>query len=199
MWDNKESELVARFKAGDLYVFNLLTRMWYERILSLLYRLLGNIQDAEDVCQKTFITAYSRLSQLNDNERFSTWLYRIANNHAIDELRDRKRLSRGHGKLDPSGQDHPVDPPDSDQVDLEAGIDGAELRRLFESVMQSIPDEQRVVVVMKLYQDLKFTEIGEILEVPVNTVKTRMYTGLRAMKDALSNNRLIEEILKDAM
>ena len=52
---------------------------------------------------------------------------------------------------------------------------------------------------MKLYQDLKFTEIAEVLNIPVNTVKTRMYTGLRSIKEVLNKNRLIEEILRNAM
>lgn len=199
MRDKRESELIARFKAGDELAFNSLTRLWYERIFGFLYRILGSVEDAEDACQRTFITAYSRLDQLNDDGKFSSWLYRIANNHAIDQIRDRRRFSRKNGRKDAGETGPSDDPPDPAPVDLEAGIDGPKLRQLFENIMRSIPDEQRVVVIMKLYQDLKFSEIAEILSVPVNTVKTRMYTGLRVIKDAIGNNKMIEEILKDAM
>jgi RNA polymerase sigma-70 factor, ECF subfamily len=199
MPDNTELELVARFKAGDLSVFNTLTRMWYEKILSLLYRVLGDIDEAEDVCQKTFITVYFRLHQLNDNGKFGTWLYRIANNCAIDHIRERKNSFRGNGRIHPDGSDETSDIPEGDPVDMEGRIDGTALRRLCEESLGSIPEEQRVVIVMKMYQDLKFTEIAEVLNVPVNTVKTRMYTGLRTMKDILNKNRLIEEILRNAL
>lgn len=199
MQDQRESELIERSRAGDSLAFNSLTTMWYEKVLGFLYRILGSIEDAQDVCQKTFITAYSRLDQLNDSEKFSSWLYRIANNHAVDQIRDRRRFSRGNGRLDTDEPARPTDPPDSNPINLDATIDGAELRRLFENVMRSIPEKQRVVVVMKLYQDLKFTEIAEILSIPVNTVKTRVYTGLRTIKEALAGNKMVEEILKDAM
>ncbi len=199
MPDNTESELIARFKAGDLSAFNVLTRMWYEKILSLLYRVLGDIDEAEDVCQKTFITVYSRIHQLNDNDKFSTWLYRIANNCAIDHLRDRKNSFRGDGRLHPDDSGGTSDIPETEPTDMEGRIDGIALRHLCEKALSSIPEEQRIIIVMKLYQELKFTEIAEILDIPVNTVKTRMYTGLRTMKEILNKNRLIEEILRNAM
>ncbi len=199
MPDNTELELIARFKRGDLSVFNALTRMWYEKILGLLYRVLGDIDEAEDVCQKTFITAYFRLHQLKEDDKFPTWLYRIANNCAIDHMRNRKASFRGNGKQYPDGSDGISELAEAEPVDLEWRIDGTALRRLCEKTLGSIPDEQRVVIVMKLYQDLKFTEIAEVLNIPVNTVKTRMYTGLRAIKEVLNKNRLIEEILRNAM
>ncbi len=199
MPDNAESELIARFKAGDLFVFNLITRMWYEKILSFLYRFLADIDESEDVCQKTFITAYSRLNQLNENDKFAPWLYRIAHNCALDHIRDRKNGFGSKTGLRTDGTDETADFPETDPVDLEGRIDGIALRRLCERALTSIPDEQRVVIVMKLYQDLKFTEIAEILSIPVNTVKTRMYTGLRGLKESLNKNRFIEEILRNAM
>jgi RNA polymerase sigma-70 factor, ECF subfamily len=199
MPENTDSELIARFKAGDLSVFNLLTSMWYERILGFLYRILGDIDEAEDVCQKTFITVYFRLRQLEDINKFRTWLYRVANNCAIDHLRDRRTSFHGIGRPGPDGSDGTSDLPETEPADMEGRVDAIALRRLCEKTLASIPDEQRAVIVMKLYQDLKFTEIADILNVPVNTVKTRMYTGLRALKEVLNRNRLIEEILRNAM
>ncbi len=199
MTDTVETELIVRLKGGDVSAFNLLTRKWYEKILSFLYRILGNMDDAEDACQKTFIAVYSMSHQLNDCNKFSTWLYQIANNYAIDQLRHRKKLFRRNGSSEDPEYDLAADPPDLEQVDMASGIDSAALRHLFEKTMRTIPNEQRVVIVMKLYQDLKFSEIAQILEVPINTVKTRMYTGLRVMKETLNKDKMIKEILKDAM
>lgn len=199
MQDNPETELIARFKAGDVHVFNLLTRMWYEKILGFLYRILGDIDEAEDVSQKTFITVYSRLGQLNENDKFTSWLYRIAHNCALDHIRDRKNRFAAKAGAHADASDGTSELPETETVDLEGRVDGMALRILCEKALDAIPDEQRLVIVMKLYQDLKFTEIAEILDVPVNTVKTRMYTGLRGLKEALNGNRFIEEILKNAM
>ncbi len=199
MPESTESELIERFKTGDLMVFNLLTKMWYDKILGFLYRTLGNIEEAEDVCQKTFITVYSRLNRLNENDKFATWLYRIAHNCALDHIRDRKNWFRGNGRMHLDGSDETSDLAEPEIPDMERQIDGTALHSLFEETLGALPDEQRIVIVMKLYQDLKFTEIAEITSVPVNTVKTRMYSGLRTMKEALNRNRLIEEILRNAM
>jgi len=199
MADNIESKLISRFKNGDISAFNVLTQVWYDKILSFLYRVLGRMDEAEDVCQNTFITAYLRLYQLNAAEKFSTWLYRIANNQAVDQIRLRKSLLEGKVKWQQDDIDESIEPPDSNYVDMESRIDGDALHGLFEKAMRSIPDEQRVVLVMKVYHDLKFSEIAEVLNIPVNTVKTRMYSGLRAMREALNKNKLIEELLKDAM
>ncbi len=199
MPDSPEFELIAKFKAGDVSVFNLLTRRWYEKILGFLYRVLGNMEDAEDACQKTFITVYTRLHQLNEPAKFRSWLYRIANNNAMDLLNDRKHIARSRTNGESEDPHIDLDGPDTEAADLESRIDLVGLHILFEKIMLSIPEEQRVVIVMKLYQDMKFSEIAETLNVPLNTVKTRMYSGLRAMKDSLARNKLIEEILKDAM
>jgi len=197
MPENSESELVARFKSGDLAVFNTLTRMWYEKILGLLYRILGDIEEAEDVCQKTFLAVYSRLHQLKDNDKFKPWIYKIASNYAMDQLRDRKTSFRAAGR--PNDFEGTEEPPEADPVDLERRIDHSALRNIFVEMLGKLPADQKVVIVMKLYQDLKFTEIAEVLDVSINTVKTRMYTGLQSLKGHLQKNRIIEEILKNEM
>jgi len=194
-----ESELIARFKAGDIAAFNLLTRRWYEKIMGFLYRVLGNIEDAEDACQKTFMAVYTRIHQLSDNDRFTTWLYQIANNNAMDQIRDRKRLLRRDGSPDDEEYSQSDDPPDPETVTMETSVDTEALSRIFEEAMQTIPDEQRTVIVMKLYEGLKFTEIAQILDITANTVKSRMYSGLRAMKGVLDKNKFIKEMLRNAM
>lgn len=192
-------ELISKFKAGDSSVFNLLVQRWYATILSFLYRISGNMDDVQDTCQKTFVTVYCKLHQLKETDKFSTWLYRIANNHATDFLRDRKRQIHNHRNKESGEDEFALDTPDPEPPDFETKIDGAQLRHLFEKIMQAIPDEQRTVIIMKIYQDLKFSEIAQVLDIAINTVKSRMYYGLRTLKEALSKNRLIEEILKNEM
>ena len=125
------------------------------------------------------------MRRLREPSKFSTWLYQIAANLCWDVHRRRKRhpnisidqLLDDDGGLDtlPMFADEPGGRPDS-------MTERARLHEILNAALQSIPEEHRVVVIMKEYQGLKFTEIAESLKLPVNTVKSRMYYGLRALR-----------------
>ena len=91
MTDFSDAELIDRFRSGQHHSFNLLVWRWQKPMLNFLYRFLGNQQDAEDVCQKTFLKVYQKISALKELEKFHLWLYQVAANEARDQLRRRKR------------------------------------------------------------------------------------------------------------
>ncbi len=195
-----DAELIERFRKGHIQAFNLLTWRWQKPILNFLYRFLGNVQDSEDACQKTFIKVYQKLMDLQDSNKFRVWLYQVAANQARDQLRHRKRHS--FFSIDSnSNMDDEIVPelPDPESNNIEGKTHGKQLRQIFEEAMQNIPEEQRVVIVMKVYQDLKFIEISEALKLPLNTVKSRMYYGLNALKETLKKQNLSEEALSYEM
>ncbi len=195
-----DAELIERFRKGQIQAFNLLAWRWQKPILNFLYRFLGNVQDSEDACQKTFIKVYQKLIDLQDLNKFRVWLFQVAANQARDQLRHRKRHS--FFSIDSnSNMDDEIVPelPDPESNNMEDNAHGKQLRQIFEEAMQNIPEEQRVVIVMKVYQDLKFIEISEALKLPLNTVKSRMYYGLKALKEILKKQNLSEEALSYEM
>jgi len=199
-----DAELIERFRKGQIQAFNLLAWRWQKPILNFLYRFLGNVQDAEDACQKTFIKVYQKLMGLQDLNKFRVWLYQVAANQARDQLRHRKRhsfFSINSNSASNSNMDDEIVPelPDPESNNLEGNAHGKQLRQIFEEAMQTIPEEQRAVIVMKVYQDLKFIEISEVLKLPLNTVKSRMYYGLKALKETLKKQNLSEEALSYEM
>jgi RNA polymerase sigma-70 factor (ECF subfamily) len=162
------------------------------------------MQDAEDVNQKTFLKVYQKISSLKEIDRFQVWLYQVAANEARDLLRRKKNrsfLSLGiRSKSNSSFEENNVpDIADSETIDADNNIHQAELRKIFENAMQEIPEEQRVVIIMKIYQDLKFAEIAEILQESLNTIKSRMYYGLKALRQVLQKQNFSEEVLNYEM
>ena len=204
MNDLNDMELINRFRKGQTQAFNLIVWRWQKPLLNFLYRFLGNKQDAEDVNQKTFLKVYQKISSLKEIDRFQVWLYQVAANEARDLLRRKKNrsfLSLGiRSKSNSSFEENNIpDIADSETVDADNNIHQAELRKIFENAMQEIPEEQRVVIIMKIYQDLKFAEIAEILQESLNTIKSRMYYGLKALRQVLQKQNFSEEVLNYEM
>ncbi len=131
-------------------------------------RILQNREDALDLSQDVFLKAYQNLRKLEDPERFPAWLFRIAHNEAYSLFRKRQ----------PEGEPSPV----------EGAADGfpLELSIAVSTALERLSADQREAVVLKIYQGFKFEEMAEILECPVSTVKSRLYTALELLKTDLS-------------
>ena len=181
-----DNQLIDRVLGGESDAFSLLVRRWERPIYGLTLRMLGHSEDARDATQETFISAYSNLKSFRGDAKFSSWLYRIALNVCHSRLR--KRSGRGDASLEQQREDVGFEPAASQAGADEQMYDeqiGVSVRR----ALAAIPTEMRQVIVMKEYEDLKFHEIAEILDIPVSTVKTRMYTGLRELRKRLQHLR----------
>lgn len=171
--------LVKRFQNGDTTAFNLLVERWQDKIHRFVYRYLPDIDEANEITQKTFIKAYQRIDTLEEARKFSPWIYKVANNLCLDELKraGRKRaVPLELNRFEQKSNKTPV-----------TDFENKELADLLNRALMQLPDEQRSVVILKQYEDLTFREIAEILEEPENTIKSRMYYGLKAMRNTLTN------------
>jgi RNA polymerase sigma-70 factor, ECF subfamily len=170
-----DEDLVEAFQSGDIPAFDQLVRRWDRKIQGVIYRLIGNHDEARDLSQEAFLKAYRALGTFKKEARFSSWLYQIALNATRDRLRRRRR----HTDL---SLDDIEDRPETALRD--AGptaldlIESDDLSRAVAAAMAALPDEQREVVILKEYEGLTFPEIAEALDVPLSTVKTRLYRGL---------------------
>jgi RNA polymerase sigma-70 factor (ECF subfamily) len=184
--EGNDNQLIDRVLGGEPDAFGLLVRRWERPIYGLTLRMLGHAEDARDATQETFISAYANLRSFRGDAKFSSWLYRIALNVCHSRLR--RRTGRHDASLEQQFDEAGFEPaaPDagSDERLLEEQV-GAHVRR----ALAAIPAEMRQVIVMKEYEGLKFHEIAEILDIPLSTVKTRMYTGLRELRKRLEHLR----------
>jgi RNA polymerase sigma-70 factor (ECF subfamily) len=175
-----DEELVDAFQAGDLCAFDDLVRRWERKIQRAIYRVMGTEDEARDLCQEAFLKAYRALGGFKREARFSSWLYQIALNLCRDRLRRRRgRTMVSLETLEPDALSVGVGKRRPSPLEL---VEADALSRAVADAVSELPDEQREVIVLKEYQDLTFLEIAEILDVPLSTVKTRLYRGLGQMR-----------------
>jgi RNA polymerase sigma-70 factor, ECF subfamily len=167
----EDRDLIGKAKRGNVEAYNLLVSRWEKRVFNYLLRLVGHREDAMDVSQDVFLKAYQNLPRLDEPEKFAGWLFRIAHNEAFSLLRKR----RPEGEL-------PFETGSSEPGRLLP----MELSLAVESALKRLSEDQREAVLLKVYQGFKFEEMAEILECPVSTVKSRLYTGLENLKNTLS-------------
>ncbi|HKS36727.1 MAG TPA: sigma-70 family RNA polymerase sigma factor [Verrucomicrobiae bacterium] len=164
----------------DEQAFAQLVRRWEGPIQRLCIRMLGDAHRGEDLSQEAFARVFARRKEYQPSGKFSTWLWRIAMNLCYDELRRLKR--RSESSLDDGGEAFGLDdafiapepPPDRSMVEQERG-------ELVRQALMRLPEAYRSVLVMRHYEDLKFREIAEVLDIPEGTVKSRMAEALTQM------------------
>jgi RNA polymerase sigma-70 factor (ECF subfamily) len=176
-----DEELVEACLAGEESAFDVLLGRWEKRIRGAIYRLVGSDEEARDLCQEAFLKAYKSLRSFKQEARFSSWLYQIA----LNLCRDRMRRRRGKtmvslDELEEGGAAMPVAGPTA--LDL---LQERDTSRLVAQAIEALPDEQREVIILKEYQGLTFLEIAQVLDVPISTVKTRLYRGLDQLRARL--------------
>ena len=173
-----DEELVEACQGGDASAFDVLVARWEDRIRGAAFRFLGSEEEARDVAQEAFLKAYRALAGFKGEARFSSWLYQIATNLCRDRLRRRKtRATVSLEALEETGPVMVETRPDAHERLLERDLAQAVRRAI-----HALPEEQREVVILKEYQELTFLEIAQALDVPISTVKTRLYRGLGQLR-----------------
>ncbi|HVK04518.1 MAG TPA: sigma-70 family RNA polymerase sigma factor [Armatimonadaceae bacterium] len=185
--NTEERRLVDRSRRGDLEAFDQLVRLYEKNVYSTAYRLSGSYDDASDIAQEAFVRAWNNLKSFRGDSAFSTWLYRIVTNVFLDD-RKRKR-ARPHRSLEEvmtleeSTVTRQFEDPTPGPQDV---AEGDERRKILEMAIKTLPEEQRVMVVLYHTQGLSYEEIAEITKCPMGTVKSRLNRARLALRDRLS-------------
>lgn len=180
-----DTQIIERTLGGEPDAFNMLVRRWERQIYGLTLRMLGRDDEAKDATQETFLSAYRNLSKFRGEAKFSSWIYRIALNICNTKLRGRaKQVVSLDEQREESGFEIAAD-----LEELGSNIQQEQVARHVRRALQGLPAEMRQVIIMKEYEGLKFSEIAEILGIPLSTVKTRMYTGLAELRKRLEHLR----------
>jgi RNA polymerase sigma-70 factor, ECF subfamily len=158
---------------NDALAFAQLVRRWEKPVQNLCARMIGDAHRAEDLAQDIFARIFSKRAEYRPTAKFSTWLWRIALNRCYDELR-REQLRRECSLQ--SGDDDAFVA--ADALSCEPSPDGAAIEnehaQLVRNALLKLPETYRSVVVLRHYEDLKFREIAQVLNIPEGTVKSRM-------------------------
>ena len=168
-----DEKLILRFQEGDINAYNELVKRYKDRLLNFVLRYFNNREQAEDVVQDTLIKLYTHASYYKNIAKFSTWIFTIAKNNALTELRKNKRkqtdsLWTEEGKvIDINSKEQSLDV----KVQNEIAID--QLNKF----LDEIPENFRMAVVLRDFQELSYDEISNILEIPIGTIKSRINRG----------------------
>lgn len=187
--DPSDETLMLRYQQGDRAAFAQLVRRHQTALFNFALRQVRVQQVAEDVVQEAFVRVVSNAADFKHEARFTTWVYTITRNLCIDHLR--KRALRKHPSLDESRGEEGDGPTLGEQTaDPRASVEreatGTELKERIARAVDTLPDEQREVFLMREIANLPFKEIAEITGVPENTVKSRMRYALERLQEALA-------------
>ena len=181
MYTNLTDEQIARLAVDkDREAFGEIVKRWERKIFALCFGMLGREDDARDAAQETFVAAYRNLANFRGEAKVSSWLHRIAVNQCLTTKRRQK--TRSEDFLDDStGEDERifVAPPGYSPVRT---AEQGERLVIVRQAVNSLPVDLRQVVVMKEFEDMTFQEISDTLELPLSTVKSRLYTAMRQLR-----------------
>lgn len=182
---------MQRALTGDAEAFGEIVTRWERRIFALAFGMLGREEDARDATQETFLAAFRNLRGFRGEAKVSSWLHRIAVNQCI--TRQRRAKVRSESALDTEEQKNAASFAAPLHYSPARVVEGIERTAAVRRAVSSLPTDLRQVVVMKEFEELTFQEISDALDLPLSTVKSRLYTALRQLQMRLQkfNNETV--------
>ncbi|HWP44548.1 MAG TPA: sigma-70 family RNA polymerase sigma factor [Blastocatellia bacterium] len=183
-----DHELLAAIRDGDEAAFQEIVRRYRNPITNFVFRMIDDYERSVELAQETFIRVYTSASRYQANYSFSTYIYRIATNLAISELRRRKRrklVSLFSPFENDNGEPVEIDPPDLNPLQDEAMIDD-ERRKAVARAITSLPEKYRAAIVLRDVEGLSYDRIAEVLKLSEGTVKSRINRARNLLKEKLS-------------
>lgn len=171
--ENNDNETVQRCLGSDSEAFGELISQYRRPLYNAVLHMVGNAEDAEDVCQQTFIKAFQKLNTYDSSRKFFSWIYRVAMNEAINYVnarRDWQSLSESFEIPSPNPEEE---------------LAAAERHRLLRRAVLALDPAHRAVVVLRHFAHASYAEAAEVLRIPVKTVKSRLFEARRLLRESL--------------
>ncbi len=171
---------------GDREAFGAIVDQYQKAIFNVAYRMVNDYEDAMDITQTAFIRAYENLDSYDPSHKFFSWLYRIAVNESLNHISKRKRQTR-----------LAYEPGDSAEYGGQARTpavpaEQSETEAMLQSALGRLNFDYRLVVILRHFLSLSYREIGDIIDVPEKTVKSRLFTGRQLLKEILVEQGYVE-------
>lgn len=178
-----DRELVDRWQAGDAAAFESLIRRHQRRVFGLLLRMLGNVQEAEDVAQETFLNLHRHGHRFRSQSRFSTFLYRVAVNAALNRRRSlgrRRARTEALERRQDAGEDLPSSPRDPEDA-----VAGGQIQLQVQRAILTLPPHLRAPLVLFDIEGLSYSDVASVMRVAEGTVKSRIHRARQALRERL--------------
>jgi RNA polymerase sigma-70 factor (ECF subfamily) len=177
-----DAELVRKHLDGDPDAFRLLYEKYGEKVFASAYRIVGEHHAAADLVQEVFVKIHWELRRFKFESKFSTWLFRVTVNHALNRASEGSRHARIHEKIVRDGKGDPGGTKEGRPVDDEV-----------QRALQELSPKLRTVISLRYLEGLSYEEIAEILELSIGTVKSRLFLAHETLRPMLKNVKLDEE------
>jgi RNA polymerase sigma-70 factor (ECF subfamily) len=180
-----DAELVAAILKGEQESFSDLVKRYQGRLVNYLYRLLRSTQEAEDLAQEVFFKVYRALDRYDPRYKFSTWLFRVAQNAAIDQIRKRRLQLVSMDRQGADGADLGTwEFPSSDPSPY-GDLRNRERGEAIQVAIDGLPWDYRELIVLRHFGELSYDEIAQLKDMPLGTVKNKLFRGRQMMKEQL--------------
>ena len=180
-YSDPDVDLMLRFQKGDEPAFEELVRRHTRGVLNLVYRYLGDASCAEDAAQDVFVKVYRARKKYQPKAKFSTWLFRIAVNHCLNEIRSRRSQPTSAAPIDDL-----LEEPAGTPVD--AQLRRQELRRDVKEAIDALPENQRMAVILARYQEMSYDEIAGAMGLSLEAVKSVLFRAKENLKQRLARH-----------
>lgn len=184
---DKQKELILRLKQGERSAFDELVEIYKMKGFAIAFNMVGNVEDAKDILQETFIKIYTNIKYFQEKSQFSTWFYRIVVNCSLDFLRKRKRISHifVESIIDEEGKEKEPEVPDTSYEPARIAMRNELSGKLEESIAK-LPEKQRISFVLKHQNGLSTQEISKIIKCNPQTVKVHLFRAVNNLRKSLS-------------
>ncbi len=187
---NSSSDLIKKAIKGDETAYKLLLDNYRGAIFNLLYKMVRNKEETEDLVQEAFMKAFNALPSFNEEYAFSTWLYKIAINNCIDHMR-KKRLKTYSINKPVQSKDGELgrEFPDT-SMSPDKNILSVEKSNIIASAIEELPENYKIAIVLRHTEERSYEEIAQILSIPLGTVKARIFRAREMLKKKLKDKML---------
>jgi RNA polymerase sigma-70 factor (ECF subfamily) len=184
----EDGEIVRRVLDGDEGLFELLVKRYQVRVVSHVTRMIGSREDALDLSQEIFLKVFQALARFNPAYKFSTWLFRIAGNAAIDHLRKRRPRTVPLEGPEPDSGGGPGYPPEQRATGLDpyGELRNVERGKAISRAIQELPPDFRELIALRHFAGLSYEEIAEVKKMPLGTVKNKLFRARVVLKERLA-------------
>ncbi len=184
--ESTDEQLVAAALRGDRNAFAWLVGRYEGRLVNYLYRLVRNSEDAHDLAQEVFLKVYQALDRFDPQYRFSTWLFRVAQNAAIDQIRRQRLKLVSMSRENPEGgEERDWDFPSADPTPY-GDLRNRERGSAIQQAVDGLPWEYRELILLRHFGELSYEEIATMKKLPLGTVKNKLFRGRQMLKEKLA-------------
>ena len=188
---DEDEALIAAALNGSALAWEKLVRRYESKIFNQGLRLMGNSSDAMDLVQEVFLGVYRNLHRFRGDSKFSSWIFRIAYNKAVDMNRYNNIMASRTHRNSEEELDILENIPGRSNLEGEKILSDYQANKKIVSMLAALPLKQRLIVELKMFQSLTFEDIAEIHDVSVNTAKTRFYSAIKKLKDVSESEHVL--------